>query len=246
MAADYPKILPIGDAAFLVLFGDTISDIVNDAAVTFCQRVEKAELPGVVETVSTSRSVLVRFDPLAHAYHAVHQALTGLLMQNNPTGGIKPGNRRRWDVPVCYGGEFGPDLPDVAALIGRSEAEAIEEHQSTIVRINMVGFAPGVLYCGLLEPRWDLPRLQHAKPSVPAGSVSVAVRQTVIYPIANPTGWRTIGRTPVRSFDPSRVPPMQMQQGDEICFRAINEDEFAALSKDPGRSVPTEVSDRGS
>ncbi|MCR9136428.1 MAG: 5-oxoprolinase subunit PxpB [Alphaproteobacteria bacterium] len=246
MAADYPKVLPIGDAAFLVLFGDTISDIINDAAVAFCQRVERAELPGVVETVSTSRSVLVRFDPLAHPYQAVHQELTALLAKNDLAGGTGPVTRRRWDIPVCYGGAFGPDLADVAALIGGSEEEAVEEHQSTIVRINMVGFAPGVLYCGLLPSRWDLPRLQHAKSSVPAGSVSVAVRQTVIYPIANPTGWRTIGRTPIRSFDPSRDPPMLMQQGDEICFRAIDEDEFAALSSDPEKSVPIETPDRES
>lgn len=240
MATEYPQILPIGDAAFLVLFGDTINDSVNDAAVAYCRRVEQAGLPGVVEAVSTSRSVLVRFDPLTQAFHIVRQRLAELLTQNIATDKAEPIQRRCWDIPVCYGGEFGPDLPEVAALLGVGEADAVADHQTTTVRVNMIGFAPGVLYCGLLGPRWDLPRLQHAKPNVPAGSVSVAVRQTVIYPIANPTGWRTIGRTPLRSFDPSEDPPMRIRQGDEIRFRAIEADEFVALSRDPAHPAPSD------
>lgn len=246
MAADDPQILPIGDAAFLVLFGDAINDSVNDAAVAYCRRVEQAALSGVVEAVSTSRSVLVRFDPLAQPYHVVRQKLAGLLGQDNATGTAEPVHRRCWDIPICYGGEFGPDLPDVAKLLDVSEADAIADHQATTVRVNMIGFAPGVLYCGLLAPRWDLPRLQYAKPNVPAGSVSVAVRQTVIYPIANPTGWRTIGRTPLRSFDPFADPPMRIRQGDEIRFRAIDQGEFAALSGDAGDMALFETSDRTS
>lgn len=243
MASDYPQILPIGDAAFLVLFGDAISESVNDAAVSYCRCVEQAGLSGVVEAVSTSRSVLVRFDPLAQPFHIVRQNLAELLTRDNATGIAEPVHRRCWDVPVCYGGKFGPDLPDVAALLGVSEADAVTDHQSTTIRVNMIGFAPGVLYCGLLGARWDLPRLQHAKPNVPAGSVSVAVRQTVIYPIANPTGWRTIGRTPLRSFDPLADPPMRIRQGDEIRFRAIDADEFAALSADPGHLAPLQTRD---
>lgn len=243
MAADYPQILPIGDAAFLVLFADAISDGVNDAAVSFCRRVEEARLPGVIETVSTSRSVLVHFDPLTHPFHIVHERLGEMLAQNDGTGNVEPIHRRCWDIPVCYGGEFGPDLPDVAALLGVSEADAVTDHQSAAIRVNMIGFAPGVLYCGLLGPRWDLPRLQHAKPNVPAGSVSVAVRQTVIYPLAYPTGWRTIGRTPLSSFDPLADPPMRIRQGDEIRFRAIDADEFAALSADRERLAFSETRD---
>lgn len=244
MATDYPKILPIGDSAFLVLFGDAINDAVNDAAVAYCERLDQAALPGVQEAVSTSRSVLVRFDPLSEHYQTVRQGLEGLLSQANLLGDSQPAQRRIWDVPVCYGGEFGPDLPDVAALMGVSETDAIADHQSAKSRVNMIGFAPGVLYCGLLGPQWDIPRLQHAKPNVAAGSVSVAVRQTVIYPIENPTGWRTIGRTPLSSFDPARQPPMHVRQGDEIRFRAIDEHEYADLCARQSRFISPDATER--
>ncbi|MCY3671731.1 MAG: allophanate hydrolase subunit 1 [Alphaproteobacteria bacterium] len=218
-----------GDSAFLVEFGEHLSEQSNDAALAFERIVRVRRIPAIVETVPTGRSVLVKFDPLVSPFRAVRSALAELLdgidwSRRKPMPG-----KHRWTIPVRYGGEHGSDLDDVARALGLSVDRTIEDHASSRLRIMMIGFAPGALYCGMHDARWALPRLPCAKPMVPAGSVSVAVRQTVIYSLPNPTGWRPIGQTPFRSFDPNRVPPSLVRAGDEIRFRAVSETEFLRL-----------------
>ena len=220
-----------GDSAFLVEFGGHVSERTNNAALAFERTLRERHFAAILETVPTSRSVLVIFDPLISHFNTVRSLLADLLDSADWSEAPPMPDRRRWTVPLCYGGRHGSDLDEVAQLLGLSVERTIEEHVSSRLRVTMIGFAPGTLYCGMHGAKWKLPRLPRSKQSVPAGSVSVAVRQTVIYALPNPTGWRTIGQTPFGSFDPNRVPPSLPGAGDEIRFRAIDESEFLRLTE---------------
>jgi inhibitor of KinA len=132
----------------------------------------------------------------------------------------------RIEVPVCYGGELGPDLPWVAAQLGCAEADVIALHASREYRVFVVGFVPGFAYMGPVDPRLALARRSNPRTRVPAGSVAIAAGQTGIYPMETPGGWHLLGRTTVRPFDASRVEPVLFRPGDRVTFRSITRDEF--------------------
>ena len=133
------------------------------------------------------------------------------------------------EIPVCYGGEFGPDLPFVAARAGLSEDEAARRHAAGEYRVHLIGFAPGFPYLGGLTAELAAPRRATPRERVPAGSVGIAGRQTGVYPLETPGGWQIIGRTPLRLFRLDADPPALLRTGDGVRFRAIAADEFEAL-----------------
>jgi inhibitor of KinA len=130
------------------------------------------------------------------------------------------------DIPVCYGGDLGPDLSAVAGLIGASEAEVIALHCAPEYRVFVVGFVPGFAYMGQVDPRLALPRRSTPRTQVPRGSVAIAAGQTGIYPIETPGGWHLLGRTPIRPFDETRAEPVLFRPGDRVKFRPIERAEF--------------------
>jgi inhibitor of KinA len=130
-------------------------------------------------------------------------------------------------VPVCYAGEFGPDLAEVAAFAAVSEAEAVRLHTSRMYRVFMLGFVPGFAYMGIVDAHIAAPRLSTPRVRVPAGSVGIAGVQTGIYPVSTPGGWRIIGRTPLKPFDLSRREPALFKPGDAVQFYAIDPEEYA-------------------
>ena len=130
------------------------------------------------------------------------------------------------DVPVCYGGDFGPDLADVAALGGCTEDEVVRLHSGTEYRVYVVGFVPGFAYMGVVDDRLALPRRAAPRTRVPAGSVAIAAGQTGIYPMETPGGWHLLGRTPIRPFDPGRAEPVLFRPGDRVRFHAIDRETF--------------------
>jgi inhibitor of KinA len=130
------------------------------------------------------------------------------------------------EVPVCYGGELGPDLEEVATRVGCLPEEVVELHASREYRVFVVGFVPGFAYMGPVDPRLALPRRSSPRTRVPAGSVAIAAGQTGIYPMETPGGWHLIGRTPVRPFDESRAEPVLFQPGDRVRFRSMTRQEF--------------------
>ena len=132
------------------------------------------------------------------------------------------------EIPVCYGGEFGPDLDALAATHKLSALRAIELHTSRTYRAYFLGFAPGFAYLGDLAPEIATPRLATPRKKVAAGSVGIAGPQTAVYPFATPGGWRLIGRTPLEMFRKDREPMGLISMGDEVSFRAITREEFAA------------------
>lgn len=218
-----PKILTAGDAALTVEFGDEISEEINGRVQALDAAIRKAGIRGIVETVPTYRSLLVCYDPCAARYASVRRKIAGL-MRNLDAAADAAG--RIVEIPVCYGGEYGEDLPDVAAHAGLSEEEVVRIHSSRDYLIYMLGFLPGFAYLGGLDPRIATPRLSTPRVKIPAGAVAIGGEQTGIYPIASPGGWRLIGSTPVRPYDPEREEPILYRAGDRIRFVPIPKDEY--------------------
>lgn len=224
-----PRLKLAGDSAWLVDFGERTDDAVNNAAIAFDAHVRVQRLAGIVETASTIKSVLVRFDPLDLPAARLEALLRDWLALRDWTAAPPPQGRRRWRVPVHYGGTDGPDLDEVVALTGLDAAALIEDHGRLPQRVRMVGFAPGFVYTGMLGERWNLPRRTAVHPSIPPGSLAVAVRQTTLTSTAIPTGWRVIGRSPFLAFDLNREPPFLLQAGDELLFEPIDRATLARL-----------------
>lgn len=227
--SEYPLLRQAGDAAVLIEFGAVLDLAVNAAAQAFDSRLCAQPMRGVLETTPTLRSVLVRYDPLQISSDALHRELQAMLDERDWLAVSGNTQRRKWLIPVAYGGHHGPDIDDVAQLLNTDVDGVIKSHCALSLRVLTLGFAPGFTYLGLMPAQWDLPRLDYVKPEVPAGALSVAVRQTVMTSTPIPTGWRTIGQTPFSNFNLEIDPPFVIGSGDEIGFRAIDADEYTAL-----------------
>ena len=140
-------------------------------------------------------------------------------------------SRRRFVLPVAYGGEFGPDLIGLAEARKVTVAEIIRRHAEREHPIFCMGFAPGFPFLGNLDPILHTPRRNTPRPAVPAGSVAIGGRQTGVYPTAMPGGWHLIGRCPLRLFDVTRDPPVAYRPGDSIQFEPIDLGEFQRLAE---------------
>jgi len=180
------------------------------------------------------RNVLVEFDSLAIEAEQVQAFLVNLLDQSVTE---RSSLGRMVVVPVCYEEEFGPDLVDVARHHGLTPAEVIRRHAKPDYRVHFLGFIPGFAYLGGLDPKLATPRLATARPRVAAGSVAIGGEQTGVYPVASPGGWRLIGRTPLRLFDPSADPPALLAIGDHVRFQSISRDAFDAWPTTRGTTV---------
>lgn len=211
-----PRILPAGDGALVVEFGDGIDPALNDRVLSLYRLLEADPPPGVEELVPTYRSLLILYDPLVTTPAALSVAVRGLA--GAPATGVAP---RRTEVPVRYGGQDGPDLVTVAAELGLTPEEVVARHTRPEYRVYMLGFAPGFPYLGGLDPSLAAPRLPEPRTRVPAGSVAIAGNQTGIYPLESPGGWRIIGRTPLRLFDPAAPEPFLLRAGDRVRFVAL-------------------------
>ncbi len=211
----YPRILPAGDAAFTVEFGHQIDLELNRKVYALETAIQQASFTGVVEMIPSYRSLLVRFDPYQCPQSQMETQIENLLNSLTMTG---ESQHRVIDIPVHYGGEAGPDLEFVAQHNQLTIDEVIEIHSSRIYPIYMMGFTPGFPYLGGMDTRIAAPRLETPRTLVPAGSVGIAGEQTGIYSIDSPGGWRLIGKTEVKLFDPKSETPFLLSPGDRIRF----------------------------
>jgi inhibitor of KinA len=219
------RIVPAGDSALIVEFDERIDPAVNARAIGCAATIDSARLAGVRDVVPTYRSVAVYFDPLHTDGEALNACLVRAAEQPLPEPSMQTAPVR---IPVCYGGDLGPDLPGVAAFAGIAEADVIRVHAGLVYRVFMLGFVPGFAYLGVVDARIAMPRHTTPRVRVPAGSVGIAGVQTGVYPAETPGGWQLIGRTPVKPFDPGRDEPFLMNAGDFVQFYAIDRREYDA------------------
>ena len=221
------RFLSVGDRALVVEFGDAI-DRGLSREVLRLDRVLRAALPaGVVETVPTFRSLMVHYDPLSTSRADLEHAITGLLDRDESADA----NARLWHIPVCYEGEFAPDLAEVARLTELPPSEVVALHSGARYHVYMLGFLPGFPYLGDLPAGLALPRRADPRVRVPAGSIAIATTLTAIYPYQSPGGWHLIGATPIRLFDPARTPPALLMPGDAVQFEPIDPAAFAGIRR---------------
>jgi 5-oxoprolinase (ATP-hydrolysing) subunit B len=211
-----PVILPLGDSALLVRFAEALDDLANKRTLQFAQALSRDPIAGVVEVVPSLVSVLVRYDPVQVDPVRLAGEL-GLRMSGTPVANAGQTHR----IEVRFGGGDGPDLDEVAAMLGYSANTFIARHNAAPLRVLTTGFAPGFVYCGFHEDGMTVPRRTVVRPLVPAGSVLFAAGQTAIAATDIPTGWHVIGRTEFRNFDPAQVPPTRLVAGDLIAFGSL-------------------------
>lgn len=226
MRYDPPRFLPAGDSALLIEFGDEVNLELNARVHALASTIDARPVAGLGEAVPTYRSLLLHYDPGRLTYSEVVAYGQDTLAQAQAGSESKA---RVVDVPVCYGGEFGPDLDFVARHNSLAPKDAIRLHTSVHYPVYMLGFSPGFPYLGGLPAAIATPRLVSPRTEVPGGSVGIAGGQTGIYPISTPGGWQLIGRTPLRLFDPWRRPPALLRPGDRVRFVSIDTGRFEEL-----------------
>lgn len=217
-----------GDRGLLVEFGEGVDPRVNAKVRAMARAMGNQELHGVREIIPTYRSLLLTYDPgITHPDRlcsAIDAIETSLKTQAEEPAKIV-------EIPVCYGGAFGPDMKNVQAPHALSQDQVIQRHCRPAYLIYMVGFTPGFPFLGGLDETLYTPRLTTPRMLVPEGSVGIANNQTGMYPIASPGGWQIIGRTPLKLFAPHRSTPFLYKAGDKIKFVPISELEYTRISK---------------
>ena len=216
--SDAPEILPLGPDGVLVRFSNQLSEPANRAALAFRVVVDGAEIAGVIETATSLTSTYLRFQPDVVPRAALEDKLRGLMGERDWLEAKLPEGRTLWRIPATFGGEHGPGLEESADLAGVSPDQAVEELCGARLRVLALGFAPGQPYLGFLPDHWNIPRQSDVTPEVPRGAVVVAVRQVIPFANAAPTGWRQVGQTAFRCFDPALSPPIPLTAGDEVSF----------------------------
>ena len=222
------KFLTCGDCAVTVAFRQEIREDTNRKILYLAEKLQNAGIHGLLETVPTYCSLTVYYEPLVLSRRKLEQQVLRFLSAYRPD---TAGKKRVFEIPVCYEGEFAPDMEDVCQLTGLSREQVVSLHSGVDYLIYMLGFLPGFPYLGGMDPRLEAPRLDSPRTRIPPGAVGIGGKQTGIYPLASPGGWRLIGRTPAAIYDPDRTKPIAYEAGDYIRFRPISEDEFYRLQE---------------
>ena len=214
------------DQSLIVYFGQQITIESHERVRKLLRLMELEPIAGVRNLHPAYCSLLVKFDAMKLRHEEVEGILRGYLARIDE---VKLPDVRLVEIPVCYGGEYGPDLEDVAGKRGMTPARVIELHCSNTYRVYFLGFVPGFAYLGELPQVLATPRLATPRKKVPAGSVGIAGNQTGVYPFATPGGWRLLGRTPLEMFRPDREGMSLLSIGDRVRFVPISLERFDAL-----------------
>lgn len=221
------KILTAGDSSILIEFGKEISPEINARITAVVHLIKEQHIVGVVDVIPAFTSLLVNYDPRVLSYSQLRKRLEKLL-----TIDVAAGTSARMiiEIPVCYGGTYGPDLDYIAEHAGLAKDEVVKIHASRDYLIYMLGFLPGFSYLGGLDERVHTPRLANPRIKIRAGSVGIGGSQTGIYPMDSPGGWQLLGMTPVKTYDPEREIPILYEAGDYIRFVPVTEAEYKAIA----------------
>ena len=213
----------MGDRSVLVELGDEISPEVNRRVRESYVILLENPIEGLLEIVPAYRSLLIIYDPLKLDLVMIKNRMEDL---QKKIGEIKIPEPKTLEIPVVYGGEYGPDMEWVSQYHNISIDEMIQLHTGTTYQVYMIGFMPGFPYMGELPEGLATPRRETPRTVIAQGSVAIAQRQTGIYPVESPGGWQILGRTPLKLFNPLHSPPTLLEMGDLVRFFSIGEKEF--------------------
>jgi KipI family sensor histidine kinase inhibitor len=222
------KFVQASDQALLVYLAEGISPAGSERVRKLLRLLELEPIAGAKNLHPAYASVMVKFDAVKMSHAEMQKKIAERLSRLDEIELPQP---RVVEIPVCYGGEFGPDLEEVAALHGMTAAQVIELHTSVEYLVYFLGFVPGFAYMGELPKELVTPRLATPRRKVPVGSVGIAGNQTGVYPFATPGGWRLLGRTPLAMFRADREGLSLVAIGDRVKFVAIGPDKFAELER---------------
>jgi inhibitor of KinA len=215
---------PLGDHAVLITFGDGVSEAMNRLVRDASARIAAAGIAGVTDIVPAFASVAVHYQPSPDRMQSeIVTTLRAVLASQTAPELPAP---RLVQIPVCYGGDLGPDLEDLASAHDLSPSDVISLHSGTEYLVYMVGFMPGFAYLGGLPPEIATPRRSSPRTHVPAGAVGIGGQQTGVYPLESPGGWNLIGRTPIAMFDIHRDEPTLLASGDRVRFCSISRRDY--------------------
>jgi KipI family sensor histidine kinase inhibitor len=214
------------DQSLMVYLGDSINLETHHRILKLLRLLGDQPIPGVRNVHPAYCSLLIVFDPVRQEHEAVEEILRKYIERLDAVSLPSP---RTVEIPVCYGGEYGPDLNDLAAVHGISPERVIELHSAADYIVYFLGFVPGFAYLGGLPSEIATPRLAAPRTRVPAGSVAIGGDQTGIYPFETPGGWRLIGKTPVPIFDGENSEMSRLRIGDMVRFKPVPPDQFSAL-----------------
>ena len=226
---DNIKILTEGDSSLLIVYQQEISPEVNARIASTVKLIKQQQIEGIVDMIPAFASLLINYNPLVVSFATLEKRLKGILRMDV---GTEASRKKVFEIPVCYGGVYGPDLKTIAEHAGLSEEEVIEIHSSKEYLIYMLGFLPGFCYLGGLDERIHTPRLANPRRAIPAGSVGIGGSQTGIYPMESPGGWQLMGMTPVRTYDPERDIPILVNAGEYIHFYPVAEEEYQRIREE--------------
>lgn len=219
---------PASDQSLFIYFGEKITVEANESVRKLLHLLEEEPIAGVRNLHPGYCSLLVKFDALQWRHEKLEKELRKYLSRLDQ---VKMPEPRHVEIPVCYGGEFGPDLDEVAALHGISADRVVELHSSATYLVYFLGFVPGFAYLGELPRELITPRLATPRKRVPRGSVGIAGNQTGVYPFETPGGWRLLGRTPLAMFRTGRDGLSLLSIGDRVRFVPISRGRFVELSR---------------
>ena len=223
------RILTVGDCAVSVEFGQEISLEINHKVMALKMVLEREPIRGIVELIPTYCSLLIQYDPMELRYGQLRDRLEALVTQLDE---VEMQPKKVVEIPVAYGGEYGPDLGEVARVHNISEEEVIKLHSEPEYPIYMLGFVAGFPYLGGINKAIATPRKKSPRLKIEAGSVGIAGEQTGIYSVESPGGWQIIGRTPLKLYDVNRNEPVLLKAGQYIKFKPITKEEFRTMENE--------------
>jgi inhibitor of KinA len=230
-------IYSLSESAVTIEFGNEIGEDTLNRIDSFNHILLENPFPGFRTSVPAYTTLGVFFDPLIVI---TTEELTGsdcfdkvsayLEMLNKKVEAPEAMHQDTITIPVCYGGDFGPDTEEVAEMNKLTVQEVITIHSTAIYKVYMIGFVPGFAYLGGMDERIATSRKPTPRKAVPAGSVGIAGKQTGVYPLQTPGGWQIIGQTPLKMFDASRPQPALLKAGDNVVFKPVDKQEFDAIA----------------
>lgn len=221
------KFLKAGDSALIIELGNEISPIINYNLKKITDYLDSLNHKAIKDLLPTYRSIIVYYDPMMISFDELKEMVEkNCVVDDSQMLSVK---KEIIEVPVLYGGEYGPDIENIASHNNLTIEEVIDIHTSGEYLVYMLGFTPGFPYLGGMDKRIATPRLTTPRTKIPAGSVGIAGEQTGLYPIESPGGWQLLGRTPLNFFDSAKENPFIVAAGQYIKFKAITEEEYHAI-----------------